>query len=432
MITEWRSIVTVFVLVLVLGLARRPIAAAADQVPPEAFLAGPGEWLSLGGNFQRTGLSRDRGPWGHDVKWTFETGGAVVGSPTVGFDGRIHVACEDGKLCTRDSNGASLWTLDVNSPLLSAPTIGLDGGLYVGAKDGRLYAVGPNGEPRWTYDTGGAVYSSPAVASNGDIYVGSTDGTLYALSRDGAELWRIKTKGPGVLPQGAVFASPALGADGTVYLAGLYDPNLYALNPGDGSIQWVCRFPPDLDDPNSGGWPFASPVVADDGTIYQTLLYDRHLYAIEPNAGTILWAADLCDPGMLRGKGSTESNGHGWSEPVLGPDGTIYVSMDDPYLRAVDPNGTVKWVTQLGAAGGFTMTFGGGMIYAAGDDGDIHVVSPDGEELSPPLEADGWPALPVVVDDVLLVVDAKDYSPFNEEAGNAVVCFGKEPWPRAE
>ncbi len=58
-----------------------------------------------------------------------------------------------------------------------------------------------------------------------------------------------------------------------------------------------------------------------------------------------------------------------FSEPALAPDGTIYISFDDQYLRAVDPNGTIKWVTSLGWLGGFTLTVGSdGLIYAAGDD----------------------------------------------------------------
>ena len=218
--------------------------------------------------------------------------------------------------------------VDVNSPLLSAPTIGPDGCLYVGSRDGALHAVDRHGRLCWVYNTGDAVHSSPAVASDGDVYVASTDGTLYALDRDGAELWQFTTAGSGVLPAGSIFASPAIGADGTVYIAGLYDPNLYALDPADGSVKWACSFASAQSGDEEPGWPFASPVVADNGTIYQTLLYDRHLYAIDPNDGAILWRTDLLDPssGCFHTDDVEEyADADGWSEPVLGPDGTIYV-----------------------------------------------------------------------------------------------------------
>ena len=39
--------------------------------------------------------------------------------------------------------------------------------------------------------------------------------------------------------------------------------------------------------------------VGPDGTIYQTLLYDSHLYAIEPSDGTIRWSVDLLDTPVI-------------------------------------------------------------------------------------------------------------------------------------
>jgi len=249
------------------------------------------KWKSLGGDFSRTGLSDSNGPVSGCIKWQFETTKAVSASITVGIDNRVYIPCEDGKLYAIDSNGFLIWSYDANSPLISSPTIGPDGTVYVGALNGKLHAIDINGNLRWTHSTEGFVYSSPAVSADSNVYVGSQDGILYALGRDGSELWSFETKGPGEVPTGSIFASPAIGADETVYIAGLYDPNLYAINPIDGSIKWECNF-------ESRGWPFASPVVADDGTIYQTLVYDSNLYAISPYDGNIIWSTDLrinCD-----------------------------------------------------------------------------------------------------------------------------------------
>jgi outer membrane protein assembly factor BamB len=400
-------VVLVFILVLV------------EAVP--AGLAGEARWATLGGSFQRSGLSQAQGPVAGGIRWQFETGGAVVGSVTVGSGGQIHVACEDGKLYALDPDGKPLWALNANCPLLSAPTIGLDGRLYVGGKDGRLFAVDPNGRLNWTYRAGGAIYSSPAVGSDGHVYVASTDGRLYAVDRDGVERWQFKTRGPGTLPNGAVFASPALGRDGTIYLAGLYEPNLYALKPADGSVKWVCRFLKNPDDPKTAGWPFTSPVVAADGTIYQTLLYDSHLYAVDPATGKILWSVDLCDPALFGQTTNPAPDGDGWSEPVLGPDGTIYVSCDDPYLRAVDPSGVVKWNRRFGDLGAFTLTVDrNNVVYAASDDGRVYVIGADGSLLAQ-FQTGGWPAFPVLAaDGVLILADSKDYSSLNTDTRNAV------------
>jgi len=361
------------------------------------------------------------------------------------LDGRIHVACEDGQLYTLNQAGQPLWVADVNTPLVGTPTIGPDDSLYVGSKDGRLFAIDPNGAERWSAHTDDAIYAAPAVGPDGSVYIGSTDGTLYALDPNGSERWRFATHGPGNLPTGAIFASPSLAADGTVYVAGLYDPNLYALDPADGSIKWVCTFPVNAEE-SSPGWPYAAPVVGPDGTIYQTLLYDSHLYAIEPTDGTIRWSVDLCESSFFGPQRATALGDSGWSEPVIGPDGTIYVSLDDPYLRAVHPSGVIKWVAGLGGAsevpptpvgewgssapsdlGGFTLTVDrAGMVYAAADDGRVYVVSP-GSLLLAQFETGGWPAFPVVAgDDLLILADSQDYSGLNSGQENAVWAISSQ------
>ncbi|OHB59798.1 MAG: hypothetical protein A2173_00870 [Planctomycetes bacterium RBG_13_44_8b] len=385
-------------------------------------------WKTLGKDFKRAGLSDYPGPEIGCVKWKFETNGPISTSVTVGADNKVHIACGDGKLYTLDKDGSLLWSYDANSPLLSAPTIGPGGTIYVGSQNGNLYAIDANGNLQWTYTTGGLIYSSPAVAIDGKIYICSQDGTLYALTQDGSELWQFKTSGTVRLP-GSILASPAISDDGTVYIGGLYDPNLYALNPQSGTVKWQCHF-------ESPGWPFASPVVGDNGTIYQTLLYDTKLYAIKPDNGSIIWSVNLTDPNSnffdpnyIRDYPDAD----GWSEPALGPDGTIYVSFDDPYLRAVDPNGKIKWVKPLGTTGGFTLAVGSNsLIYAAGDDGCLYVVDQNGKEISR-FQVDGWLNYPVIAaDNMVIVSDSRDNSMLITHSTNtvwaitSVGCEGRE------
>jgi len=385
------------------------LAIRASIAADEVLISGDTheiKWKSLGGNFARTGLSDSNGPESGCIIWQFETTRAVSASVTVGADNTVYIPCEDGKLYALDPNGSLIWSYDANTPLISSPTIGPDGTLYVGGMNGNLYAIDINGNLLWTYSTEGFIYSSPAVSAEGKIYVGSQDGFLYALDKDGSELWRFETKGPGKLQMGTIFASPAIGADETVYISGLYDPNLYALGSADGSVKWKCNF-------ESQGWPFASPVIANEGIIYQTLLYDTNLYAIEPQDGGIIWSVDLADPTsdwFDPNYAQEYGDADGWSEPALGPEGTIYVSFDDPYLRAVEPTGKIQWVRRLGDMGGFTLTVSNdGKIYAACDDGNLYVVNPNGEEIAR-FQSQAWLNFPVIVDNLLIVADSKDDS----------------------
>ncbi len=388
------------------------------------------KWRSLGGDFRRTGLSENFGLDLGCIKWQFDTNGPVISSITIGYDDRVHIASEDGTLYTLDTNGVILWNYDTNSPLLSSPTIGLDGTVYVGAENGKLFALDRQGELRWTYSTNGFIYSSPAVSEDGRVYFCSEDGTICALAPDGSKLWSFQTNGPASLPD-AILASPAIAADSTVYIAGLYDPNLYALEPNDGSVKWACNFDftfepePGQDFSYTDITPpmlFASPVVADDGTIYQALVYDTNLYAIDPNDGNIIWSTDLgdIDTGWFEPTYYVcedvnlilEDHNVGsmvLSEPALGPDGTIYVSLDDPHLRAVGPDGTIKWVTRLDSSGGFTLTVGlDGLIYAADDDGSVYVVNENGWEIGR-FDGIGPLSFPVIAaDNTMFVSDANN------------------------
>ena len=408
------------------------------------------------------------------VKWKFETDGPVTAGVTIGREiGRqrkVYAACEDGKLYALDlETGALVWSYDVNSALVGSAAEGLQGRVYVGGRDGRLYAIDKEGGLLWTHSTDAPLYSSPVVSRQEQIYVCSEDGTLYALRRNGSELWRYETKGFAKL-DGSIFATLQTGSDGTVYIAGLYESNLYALNPKDGSVKWSYNFEHTIQispwhyceqqDANVAGWPFAPPAIAEDGTIYMSLLFDTYLHAIEPEGGTISWSTDIAglklfyrhgDYIMWYGAGDPPEEieicdpqcswydvdcaipyriNYCWSKPALGPDGTVYVSFDDPYLRAVDPNGSKKWFTKLGDLGGFTLSVGDdGLIYAANDDNNLYVVNPDGEEIAR-FEGDGWLSHPVIAPGhTIIVSDANNtvWAITQEDCGDKPIVLPPEP-----
>ncbi len=285
-------------------------------------------------------------------------------------------------------------------------SIGPDGSVYVGDGSGVLHAVDSDGQLRWKHQTTGMIAGAPAVGADGKVIFGSVDGTVIALGADGSELWTFAVPGPGQVG-GAVMASPAIGRDGKVYVGGLYNDTLYALDPVDGHVVWTCDF--DGGTANQHPAMANAPAVGADGTIYATLINDPKLYAIDPDDGSIAWALNLA--GSAGGYYSTDypqryPEVYPWASPAVGPDGTIYVAFDDPYLRAVNPDGTIRWVTRLGMVGGFSVSVGAdGKIYAAGDDRSLYVLNPEGMIVSR-FDGSNWLSWPVIgVDETLYVSD---------------------------
>jgi len=364
-------------------------------------------------------LSDNKGPQLGCVKWIFDTNGPVSSQVAVTRPGHhgygIYVGCEDGFVYAINDDGELLWSRDINTPIVGSPAVGYYGMVYVAGQNGWIYAIDDDGDVRWTQTTDAPIYSAPVVGCSGKIYVSSEDGLIYAFDADGSDLWTFETKGPAKL-NGAILTTPVIERNGAVYVSGFYDPNLYALDANTGSVNWACLFASADDTNTMAARLFAAPAVGPDGTIYQTLIDDPNLYAIDPCTGNIIWTTSLrLDPNTYSSI---------WSPPAVGHDGTIYVSFDDPYLRAVNPDGTIKWMTRLGMVGGFTLTIDKkGFIYAASDDGYVCVVNPEGEEVSR-FKGDGWVSFPAIAEDGTLIVSDSNNRVW---AISAKGCGGQPP-----
>ena len=355
----------------------------------------PSQWLRRG-LLPSPDLNENKGPRIGCVKWVFQTDGPVSSQVAVTrpyWDSYwIYIGSEDGNIYALDDLGELNWICDINTAVVGSPAVGYYWMVYAAGQNGWLYAIDDYGDISWTHKTDAPVYSTPVVGYDGKIYVCSEDGLIYALDADGSELWTFATKGPANL-DGAIFATPVIDKNGTVYVGGLYEPNLYALDANNGSVKWVCNF--GVIEPNKGQI-VTSPAIGPGGTIYQTLVRDPNLYAVDPCTGNILWSASMRLP--------NDMNSSGWSSPVVGSDGTIYVSFDDPYLRAVEPNGTIKWVTRLGLIGGFTLALDrDGLIYAASDDNFVCVVDSNGLEVSR-FKGNNWMSFPAIAEDGTVIV----------------------------
>ncbi len=132
--------------------------------------------------------------------------------------------------------------------------------------------------------------------------------------------------------------------NGTIYVGTwnieCHEGALYAFN-SNGTLLWKY---------NTYGGIRGSPTIGSDGTIYVGS-YFGVVYAINPD-GTLKWEYN-----------ATESVIHYITSPlVIGPDGTIYVSICNlfPGFYAFNPDGTVKWTQH--AKGSITID-SNGIIY---------------------------------------------------------------------
>jgi len=240
---------------------------------------------------------------------------------------------------------------------------------------------------KWKKDLYRPLESTPAIDENGIIYIGSAldNNYLFAIySNNGTEKWSYYTGN-------LVTSSPAIGADGTIYF-GDWNGIFHAINP-NGTEKWkyqtgdailsspaigadgivYCgshdgslyayypqngtvkwKFP-------AGYWIRVNPCIGDDGTIYCVSL-NNFLFAINPN-GTMKWKTDV-DAG---------------TSPTIGPDGTIYAGWDTLYaINSVD--GSVKWSLPVSGAieGSTPCTSHEGVIYFGTTNGDVYAVNPNG------------------------------------------------------
>ncbi len=260
------------------------------------------------------------------VLWEATIGGNTYSSPAVGPDGSVYLATDsgsdDGVLHAFTTNGAPHWTLPLGTQARCSPTLAPDGTLYlcVSYPTNQLLAVDPAGRVKWRFEAGSTLQSAVSLGADGTAYFTANSGTLFAVRTNGTQAWRFETEA------GAGISTPSLASDGTIYVgagkplatggtAGVF----YALNP-DGTEKW--RF-------ESPRGPFsATPAIAADGTILAASFFnDGMLYALSPD-GRKLW--ELKTGASLR-------------DPVIAPNGTIYVANLNQVLWSVRPDGKTNW-----------------------------------------------------------------------------------------
>jgi hypothetical protein len=139
--------------------------------------------------------------------WTKELTAGTLGQSALDDDGVTYVADDQHMLYAVDRRGDLKWQYDAGEFIIGSPVIGQDGAIYI-TTSRTVRALGPDGSEKWSAKTPQQCMSSAAIAADGTLYVGG-DAGLFALRPDGSEKWSMRT--------GSVNNSPTIAADGTIY-----------------------------------------------------------------------------------------------------------------------------------------------------------------------------------------------------------------------
>jgi outer membrane protein assembly factor BamB len=203
----------------------------------------------------------------------------------------------------------------------------------------RAAAHAPTTRPTvaWSRDVGGAVEAQVTTSPDEQVlYVASLAGTLTALARtDGAILW--------TLPLGdRSYASPCVADDGTIY-AGSDAKKLLAISP-TGKVKWTLETEGDTD---------TSPNLATDGTVI--VAGGRMVYGVS-SYGQVRW--------RFAAKRKV------FASPAIAPDGRVVFGSQDHHVYALAPDGHLAWSTDLGADVDGSPAIGDDGAVFVGTDGD--------------------------------------------------------------
>ena len=300
-----------------------------------------------------------------------------------------------------DLDGTLAWSYNVGITGWGGPAIDADGRIFLGVylsgtcgvTTGKFTALNPDGSLLWeTAEMEHAFsFTSPAIGLDGTIYVSDRVGGLVAFNPDdGTLLWRYDPEEPNsVVDICTLYGNKTItvGPDGTIYYSGL-TKSLFAVNP-DGTRKWTFT----TDD-----WISGSPAI-DPGreVLYFSSSSGSLTYALAMEDGELLWDYET---------GRVNSGG-----PSLDPQtGTVYIGSFTGNLTALNPDGTLKWLFNVGTAIGYTPAIAsdGTIITASGN--RIYRLNPVNGSVIWEIETDeggftgGGPAIDG--NDIIYLVDA--------------------------
>jgi len=217
--------------------------------------------------------------------------------------------------------------------------------------------------PKWISDLGAPISAAPVIGLDDTIYVGDIMGKFYAINPITGKPKWVYDTYNYELGQGGIFSSAAIVSDGTIYFSAFGGSYLYALTP-TGKLKWKYQ----IGGLNTGG---SAPIIGSDGTIYLTDGQNK-IFAVNPD-GTEKWKVSVDTANSI-------------SPPAMASDETIYITAGSGFavdLYAVDAGGNLRKVSEnLHATTGQTISIDENDVIYAGSTGALNAVNPANDSIS--------------------------------------------------
>jgi outer membrane protein assembly factor BamB len=228
-----------------------------------------------------------------------------VNSFAIGPDNALYIASTIvGAVIACKPSGGLKWAFHTQDPYAdefhAAPVVADDGTILIGCVNEFIYALDANGAVKWRDSVGSSVSATGALGADGTAYFQTEDSMLIALRSNGSRAWEFFTGGGN--------AAPVVGADGTVYAAN-QDGMVYAVNPEDGSQKWATNLSVPV---------IQAPAINPARDTMYVTTETGLLQSLDVKTGATGWSLSV---------------GEDASGPVIGPDGSVYISASGRLLK---------------------------------------------------------------------------------------------------
>jgi outer membrane protein assembly factor BamB len=293
---------------------------------------------------------------------TLEGGSVLTASGAVDTDGFLYYGGRDNILWKQDAEtGAAICKKYIQSDgdIQGSPTISVKFPNRVYFTDTRgavLFAldVSTSGNCTLVWNvvmgrgTDASISLADTVPGNGDslgYLITNNTNTVFQIRDDGDSATIVAQRQIGTIVTAIYGPTPLVHPDtGNIYIGSL-DHHLYALRP-----DLTDLFPAvDL------GAKIQGPAaLSPDGMTIYVVTMNGELHALDALTGT-----ERTGFPFVAAKNLDRQNTYA---PVVDGEGTIYYGGTDTFLRAINPDGSVKWATQLPGVPGTAAIVNGGLI----------------------------------------------------------------------